>query len=57
MVTKVQILDKAAYISHSTNTFGKGMYPTILSPAMSKIVEQTGFFNLDNATSLGEGKL
>ena len=36
MVTQVQILDKAVCISHSANTLGKGMNPTILSPAMSK---------------------
>ena len=29
-VIRVQILDKAVYISHSTNTLGKGMNPTIL---------------------------
>ena len=32
----VQILDETDWISHSTNTFGKGMNPIILSPAMSK---------------------
>ena len=44
-------------ISHSTNTLGKGMNPIILPPAMGKIVGQTRFFNLGEATSLGEGKL
>ena len=31
-------------ISHSANTLGKGMNPTILHQAMSKIVGQTGLF-------------
>ena len=34
--TRVQILDEAGFISHSTNTFGKGMNPIILPPAMGK---------------------
>ena len=33
------------------------MYPIILPPAMGKIVGQTRFFSLGEATSLGEGKL
>ena len=33
------------------------MSPTILPPAMGKIVGQTGLFNLGMATNLGEGKL
>ena len=36
MATQVQILDKTDYISHSTNTLGKGMNPIILPPAMGK---------------------
>ena len=44
-------------ISHSTNTLGKGMNPIILLPTMGKIVGQTRFFSLGEATSLGEGKL
>ena len=44
-------------ISHSTNTLGKGMNPIILPPTMGKIVRQTRFFSLGEATSLGEGKL
>ena len=36
MVTRVQILDETNSISHSTNTFGKGMNPNILPPAMGK---------------------
>ena len=35
-VTRVQNLDKAVCISHHANTFGKGMNPTIILPAMSK---------------------
>ena len=35
--TKVQIQDKAVYFSQSTNTFRKGMHPTIVSPAMDKL--------------------
>ena len=34
--TRVQILDEPDYISHSTNTLGKGMNPKILPPAMDK---------------------
>ncbi len=33
---------------------GKGMNPSVL-PAMGKILGQTGFFSLGQATSLGEG--
>ena len=33
------------------------MNPNILPPAMGKIVGQTWFFRLGEATSLGEGKL
>ena len=36
MVTKVQILDKSVYISHSNNTLEKIMNPPILFIAMSK---------------------
>ena len=57
MATQVQILDETDCISHSTNTLGKGMNPIILPPAMGKIVGQTRFFSLGEATSLGEGKL
>ena len=55
--TRVQILDEADCISHGTNTLGKGMNPIILPPAMGKIVGQTMFFSLSEATSQGEGKL
>ena len=33
---RVQILDETDFISHSTNTFGEGMNPIILPPAMGK---------------------
>ena len=36
---------------------GKGMNPIILPPAKGKIIGQTRFFSLGEATSLGEGKL
>ena len=54
---QVQILDDTDCISHCTNTLGKGMNPIILPPAMGKIVGQTRFFSLGEATSLGERKL
>ena len=57
MAIRVQILDEVACFSHSTNTLGKGMNPIILPPAMGKIVRQTVFFSLGEATSLGKGKL
>ena len=50
-------LDETDCISHCTNTLGKGRNLIILPPAMGRIVGQTGFFSLDEATSLGEGKL
>ena len=34
--TRIQILDVIDCISHSTNTFAKGMNPIILPPAMGK---------------------
>ena len=55
--TRGQILDETDCISHSINTLGKGMNPIILSPVMGKIVGQTRFFSLVEATSLGEGNL
>ena len=51
--TRVQIQDETDYISHSINTLRKGILP----PAMGKIVGQTWFFSLGEATSLGKGKL
>ena len=35
-VTRVQILDLADCISHSTNSLEEGMNPTILPPAIGK---------------------
>ena len=35
-VTRVQTLDEADYISHATNTLGKGMNEITLHPAMGK---------------------
>ena len=35
---QVQILDKAIFISHSTNTLVKGMHPTILSPTKGSLI-------------------
>ena len=35
LVTQVQILDEAVWISHSANTLGKGMNLTIFPSAMS----------------------
>ena len=55
--TRVQILDETDCISHSTNTLGKGMNSIILPPSMGKIVGQTRFFSLGEATSLREGKV
>ena len=54
---RVQILNETDCISHCTNTLGKGMNPIILPPAIGKIVGQTRFFSLSEATSLGEGKI
>ena len=34
--TRVQILNEADCISHSTNTLGKGRNPIILPPVMGK---------------------
>ena len=46
MQSKFKSLNKAVYISYSTNTLGKSINPNILSLAMGKIVRQTGLFNL-----------
>ena len=56
MTTQVRILDEAVCFSQCLNTFGKGVRPTILLPAMGKIIEKTGIFNLGKATSLVEWK-
>ena len=34
--TRIQIIDETDCISHIINTFGKGMNPIILPPAMGK---------------------
>ena len=36
-MTRVQILVKAVYISHSASIVGKGMNPTILLPTINKL--------------------
>ena len=36
LATRVQFLDEAVCISLHTNTFGKGMNPSVLLPAMDK---------------------
>ena len=41
-VIRVQILDETYCISHSTNTFGKGINPIILPPAMEKKLGRLG---------------
>ena len=55
--TRVQIPDEAVRISHTACTLEKRMNPTILSPAMGKILEPTGLFSLGMTTSHVEGKL
>ena len=45
-MTEVQILDEAVCISHSTNTLGKGVHPTILSPDMGKWSGRLDFLTL-----------
>ena len=44
-------------ISYCANNLGKRMDPTILLPAMGKIVGYTGLINLDIAIGVGKGKL
>ena len=60
MVTRVQILDEAVYILNvyflnSTNTFGKDMNSTILSP--EERVGLIGLFNLGMANGLKEEEI
>ena len=45
----VQILNKVNCIYDYANTLGKYMNPTILSPAMDKIIGQTGLLSLSRA--------
>ena len=54
MVTQVQILDIAVFISHSANSLGKGMNPTILPPTQEKIVKFTGLLSFSMTTCLEE---
>ena len=46
----VEILDEAFCISHNGSTLGKGINPTVLPPAMGKIVGQAMLFSLGMAT-------
>ena len=55
--TQVQILDTSISILRGTNNLEKGMNPTNLTSAMSKIVGQSGLFSFGMATDLGEGKV
>ena len=55
-MTWVQILDKTACKSYIPKSLGKGMTPTILSPAMGKIVGQIRFSHFGMATGLWEKK-
>ena len=55
--TRDQILDESFCISHSANTFGKGMNPTPLTRGMGKIFGKTGPFSPGMATALGKGKI
>ena len=49
--------NESVCISHSPNTLGKSMNPTIPAPTMGEIVGQTGLFNLCMTAKLEEGKL
>ena len=49
--------EKAICISLHSNALRKDMNAFLFFPATDKIVRQTGFFSLDKATSLREGKL
>ena len=46
MEAQVQILNETVCISYNTNILGKGIHPTILPPAMHKIIGQSGFLTL-----------
>ena len=56
-LTRVQNLDEAVSIAHCTNTLVKDMNPTILPPAMGKLIGETGLLSLGMVTSLGEWKI
>ena len=45
-VTRAQILDETICILHSPHTLGKVMDPTILPPAMGKLLGKLGSFTL-----------
>ena len=51
-VTRVQVLDQAVCISHSTKILGKSIHPSILLPAIGKQWDRMGFSNHGIATSL-----
>ena len=55
--TPVQILDVAVCFALHANAHVKGMNPSVLPSAMSKIFGQTGSFRLGKAYNLEEGKL
>ena len=44
--TRIQLLDKAICISHSANTPGKGINPTILPSAMDKWLDRLSSLTL-----------
>ena len=56
-VTRVQVLDKAVYIFHITNTLWKKNESNYYSSRYELIVGQTWLFNLGMAAGQGEGKL
>ena len=45
-VIRVQILDVVVCISHSANKLRKGMNPTVLHPAMGKLLGRLGSVTL-----------
>ena len=56
--TQVQILDEFFYFSLLAHFLGKGINPSFLFfTSYGLLVGQAEFISLDNATSLGEGKL
>ena len=57
LAIRVQTLDEAVYILHRANTFGKGMSPTIIHPAIGVNSRADWLSNFGMVTSLGEGKL
>ena len=53
--TEFKPLSKTICISHTANTFGKGMNESSYSPSSDgSVVGKTGLFNLDMATCLEE---